>query len=167
VLRVTDYKPSAQRTIDEMRPELEASLRAQAVRKAAVAAASAEAAKLNGGASFADVAKGLGLQPTGAVTLARTTDTVPAPLLKAAYAVPRPAPGKVSSGTAVLPDGDVAIFVVTDVKSGALPTTPDAGSLVSQLAQRVAGQNAGIEFSAYVAELVRTAKVKLNEKVFE
>ena len=29
------------------------------------------------------------------------------------------------------------------------------------------GQGAGIEFSAYVAELVRTAKVKLNEKVFE
>jgi len=81
--------------------------------------------------------------------------------------VPKPAPGKVSSGTAVLPTGDIALFVVTDVKSGALPTTPDAASLVSQLAQRVAGQSAGIEFSAYVAELVATAKVKLNEKVFE
>ena len=124
VLRVTDYKPSAQRSIDEMRPDIEASLRAQAVRKAAVAAASAEAARLNGGASFADVAKGLGLQPAGAVTLTRTTETVPAPLLKAAYAVPRPAPGKVSSGTAVLPDGDIALFVVTDVKSGALPRLP-------------------------------------------
>jgi peptidyl-prolyl cis-trans isomerase D len=167
VLRVTDYKPSAQRTLDEMRPEIEASLRAQAVRKAAVAAASAEAARLNDGASFADVAKGLGLQPTGVVTLSRTTDAVPAPLLKAAYAVPKPAPGKVSSGTAVLPSGDIALFVVTDAKSGALPTTPDAGSIVTQLAQRIAGQSAGIEFSAYVAELVRTAKVKLNEKVFE
>ena len=167
VLRVTDYKPSVQRTLDEMRPEIEASLRAQAVRKAAVAAASAEAARLNGGASFADVAKGLGLQPAGVVTLTRTAETVPAPLLKAAYAVPRPAPGKVSSGTAVLPNGDIALFVVTDVKSGALPATPDAASQVSQLAQRVAGQGAGIEFSAYIAELVRTAKVKLNEKVFE
>jgi peptidyl-prolyl cis-trans isomerase D len=167
VLRVTDYKPSVQRTLDEMRPDIEASLRAQAVRKAAVAAANAEAARLSGGASFADVAKGLELQPTGVVTLTRTTDTVPAPLLKAAYAAPRPAPGKVSSGTAVLPNGDVALFVVTDVKSGALPTTPDAGPIMSQLAQRVAGQNAGVEFSAYVAELVRTAKVKLNEKVFE
>jgi peptidyl-prolyl cis-trans isomerase D len=167
VLRVTDYKPSAQRSIDEMRPELEAGLRAQAVRKAAVAAASAEAARLNSGASFADVAKGLGLQPAGAVTLTRTTETTPAPLIKAAYAVPRPAPGKVGSGTAVLPGGDIALFVVTDVKSGALPTTPDAGPLVTQLAQQIAGQGAGIEFSAYVAELVRNAKVQLNEKVFE
>ena len=167
VLRVTDHKPSRQRSIDEMRPELEAALRAQAVRKAALAAASAEAARLNGGASFAEVAKGLGLQPAGAVTLTRTSETTPESLIKAAYAVPRPTPGKVSSGTAVLPGGDIALFVVTDVKSGALPTTPDAGALVTQLAQQVAGQSAGIEFSAYVAELVRNAKVRLNEKVFE
>jgi peptidyl-prolyl cis-trans isomerase D len=167
VLRVTDYKPSTQRTIDEMRPEIEASVMAEAVRKAAMAAASADAARVNGGAAFADVAKALDLEPSGAVTLTRTVDTVPAPLLKAAYAAPRPAPGKVTSGTALLPNGDVALFVVTDVKSGALPTTPEAGSLMAQLAQRVAGQSAGVEFSAYVAELVRTAKVRLNEKVFE
>ena len=43
----------------------------------------------------------------------------------------------------------------------------DAGPLVTQLAQQIAGQGAGIEFSAYVAELVRNAKVQLNEKVFE
>jgi peptidyl-prolyl cis-trans isomerase D len=167
VLRVTDYKPSAQRTIDEMRPEIEASVLVQAVRKAALSAASADAARVNGGAAFADIAKALDLQPSGVVTLTRAADSVPAPLLKAAYAAPRPASGKVTSGTAVLPNGDVALFVVTGVKSGALPTTPDAGSLVAQLAQQVAGQSAGVEFSAYVAELVRTAKVRLNEKVFE
>ncbi len=167
VLRVTDYKPSAQRTLEEMRPEIEASLRDQAVRQAALAAAGADAARVNGGAAFADVAGALGLQPAGVVTLMRTTDTVPASLLKAAYAVPRPAPGKVTSGTAVLPDGDIALFVVTDVKSGTLPATPDAVGLVAQQAQRAANQSAGAEFSAYVAELVRTAKIRLNEKVFE
>jgi peptidyl-prolyl cis-trans isomerase D len=167
VLRVTDYKPSAQRTLDQMRPEIEVTLREQAVRKAALAAASADAARVNDGAAFADVAGALGLQPTGVVTLTRTTDTVPASLLKAAYDVPRPAPGKVASGTAVLPNGDIALFVVTDVKSGTLPTTPDAVGLVTQQAQRVAGQSAGAEFSAYVAELVRTAKIRLNDKVFE
>jgi peptidyl-prolyl cis-trans isomerase D len=167
VLRVTDHKPSAQRTLDEMRAQIEASLRDQAVRRAALAAASADAARVNDGVAFADVAGALGLQPTGVVTLTRTTDTVPAPLLKAAYDVPRPAPGKVTSGTAVLPNGDIALFVVTDVKSGTLPTTPDAVGLVAQQAQRVASQSAGAEFSAYVAELVRTAKIRLNDKVFE
>jgi peptidyl-prolyl cis-trans isomerase D len=167
VLRVTDHKPSAQRSIEEMRPEIEAAVRAQSVRKAALAAASAEAARLNDGASFADVTKGLGLQSTGAVTLTRTSETTPASLIKAAYAVPRPAPGKVSSGTAVLPGGDIALFVVTDVKSGALPTAPDSGPVLAQLAQQIAGQSAGFEFSAYLEELVRNAKVKLNEKVFE
>jgi peptidyl-prolyl cis-trans isomerase D len=167
VLRVTDYKPSAQRTLDEMRPEIETSLRDQAVRQAALAAASADAARVNDGVAFADVAGALGQQPTGVVTLTRATDTVPASLLKAAYDVPRPAPGKVTSGTAVLPNGDIALFVVTDVKSGTLPTTPDAVGLVTQQAQRVASQSAGAEFSAYVAELVRTAKIRLNDKVFE
>jgi peptidyl-prolyl cis-trans isomerase D len=167
VLRVTDYKPSAQRTLEEMRPQIEASLRDKAVRQAALAAASADAARVNGGAAFADVAGALGLQPAGVVTLTRTTDTVPASLLKAAYGVPRPAPGKATSGTAVLPNGDIALFVVTDVKSGTLPATPDAVGLVTQQAQRVANQSAGAEFSAYVAELARTAKIRLNEKVFE
>jgi hypothetical protein len=38
---------------------------------------------------------------------------------------------------------------------------------MSQIAQRAAGQLAGAEFGAYVDELVRTAKVTVNEKVFE
>ena len=167
MLRVTDHKPSAQRTLDEMRPQIESSLREQAVRQAALAAAGADAARINAGAAFGDVAGALGLQPAGVVTLTRTTDTVPASLLKAAYAVPRPAPGKATSGTAVLPNGDIALFVVTDVKSGTLPATPDAAGLVTQQVQRVANQSAGAEFSAYVAELARTAKIRLNEKVFE
>jgi len=66
----------------------------------------------------------------------------------------------------VLPNGDVALFVVNAVKGGAIPMTPDAAAQLSQQAQRAAGQVAGAEFSAYVAELVRTAKVSLNEKVF-
>jgi hypothetical protein len=66
-----------------------------------------------------------------------------------------------------MPNGDVAVFAVTAVRSGTMPTTPDAAQQLSQQAQRIAGESAGVEFSAYLAELVRTAKVKINDKIFE
>ena len=49
VFRVTDYKPAAPRPLDEVRTELEATLREQGARKAAEAAALADAARINGG----------------------------------------------------------------------------------------------------------------------
>jgi peptidyl-prolyl cis-trans isomerase D len=116
---------------------------------------------------MAEVAKGLGLAAAGVVTLSRTATEVPPPLLKAAFSAPRPAGGKPTAGTAILPGGDVAVFVVNSVTSGTLPMTPDSAAQMSQIAQRAAGQLAGAEFGAYVDELVRTAKVTVNEKVFE
>jgi peptidyl-prolyl cis-trans isomerase D len=167
VVRVTDYKPSVQQPIDAVRPQIEAALRDEGARKAAEAAAKAEAAKLNAGASFAEVTKQLDLQPAGASTVTRVAQGVSPELLKAVFATPRPAPGKAAGGTAVLPTGDVALFVVNAVRAGTIPTTPEAAAQLGQEAQRVARQAAGVEFSAYLAELVRTAKVRLNEKVFE
>jgi peptidyl-prolyl cis-trans isomerase D len=167
VLRVTDYKPATQQTLDAVRAQIESGLQAEAAQKAAEAAAKADAARIAAGTSLADVAKGLGLAPAGAVTLSRTATEVPPPLLKAAFAAPRPAGGKPTPGTAILPNGDIALFVVNSVTSGTLPMTPDSAAQMSQIAQRAAGQLAGSEFNAYVDELVRTAKVTVNEKVFE
>ena len=166
VLRVTDYKPAVQQGIDAVRPQIEAALRNEAALKAAESAAKADAARVTSGTSLAEVAQGLGLTASAPATVTRTSAEVPPPLLKAVFTAPRPAPGKVTGGTAVLPNGDVALFVVNAVKGGAIPMTPEAAAQLSQQAQRVAGQVAGAEFSAYVAELVRTAKVSLNEKVF-
>ena len=166
VLRVTDYKPAVQQGIDAVRPQIEAALRNEAALKAAESAAKADAARVTSGTSLAEVAQGLGLAASAPATVTRTSAEVPPPLLKAVFTAPRPEPGKVTGGTAVLPNGDVALFVVSAVKGGAIPMTPDAAAQLSQQAQRAAGQVAGAEFSAYVAELVRTAKVSLNEKVF-
>ncbi len=167
VLRVTDYKPATQQPLDAVRPQIEAALQAEAAQKAAEAAAKADVARIAAGTSLADVAKGLGLAPAGAVAVGRAAPEVPPPLLKAVFSAPRPVGGKPTAGTAILPNGDVALYVVNSVTSGTLPMTPDSAAQMSQIAQRAAGQLAGSEFNAYVDELVRTAKVTVNEKVFE
>jgi len=167
VVRVTDYKPAARRPLDEVRAEVEASLREQGARKAAEAAALAAAAKITSGAAFADVAKESGVAPAGASTIGRTAEGVEPALAKAVFTAARPAPGKATGGTAALANGDVAVFVVTAVRAGTAPSGPDAALQFRQVAQKAAGAAARAEFAAYEQELRRIAKIKLNEQVFE
>jgi peptidyl-prolyl cis-trans isomerase D len=164
VLRVTDHKTPAQRPLADVRTEIEASLRAEEAGKAAEAAAKAAAAKLTGGGAFADVAKELDVQGSGVVTLTRNAETVPPELRKAIFAAAAPAAGKTTAGTARL-NGATAVFLVSAARPGTMPAG-DAPEL-AQTVQQAAGQAAVIEFSNYVAELERTAKITKNEKVFE
>ncbi len=166
VFRVTDYKPAAPRPLDEVRPEIEATLREQGARKAAEAAALADAARITSGAAIAEVASAAGVAPVGAATVGRTAEGVPAGLLKAVFTASRPAPGKATGGTAVLPDGSVAVFVVSAVRAGIAPTGADAAVQLSQVMDKAAGMAARADFTAYVKELDRTAKIKLNDQVF-
>ena len=167
VLRVSDHQPAAQRPLDDVRGEVEATLREQAARKAAEDAAKAAAARItDGGESLADAAKALGLQPAGMTTVSRTADSVAPELLQAVFTAAHPTAGKVSAGTAVLGNGDVAIFTVIDVRPGKTDS-PEAALSMAQTAQRAQGQAGVAEFVAYVKELERNAKIKRNDKVFE
>lgn len=167
VLRVTDHKPAVQRPLDEVRADIEVTLRGQAARKAAEAAAKDVAAKVAGGAeSFAAATRALGLQPSGTITVSRKAAGVAPELLEAAFTVPHPADGKVSAGTALLASGDVALFTVNAVRPGTTDT-PEAAMALMQTMQRAQGMAGLAEFSAYVKELERNAKVTRNDKVFE
>jgi len=82
------------------------------------------------------------------------------------FAVAAPGAGKLSSGTATLPGGDAALFVVSAVRPGSL-TSPEAAAGLSGTAQQAAMQSALGEFSAYVTEIERNSKVTRNRKLFE
>lgn len=165
VVRVTDHRPPAQRSLDEVSGEIEAALRNEAAGDAAAAAARAVAEKLASGTSMADVAKALDLQPTGIMTISRNVEALPPELIKAVYSVPAPAAGRVAAGHAAFENGNAAVFVVTAVHPGVLPSI-DAAQL-GEFAQQAAGQQAALEFSAYVSEIERNAKVTRNPKVFD
>ena len=168
VLRVTDHQPPVQRPLDEVRASIEASLQDQAARKAADAAAKAAVAKVAAGSeTLAGAASALGLEPAGTTTVSRTAEILAPELLEAVFAAPHPAEGKVSAGTAVLTNGDVALFAVSAVHPGATTDTPEGALLLAQATQRAQGRIGAAEFTAYVKEIERNAKVKRNDKVFE
>ena len=165
VLRVTDHQPPAQRPLDDVRAEIETTLRNQAARQAAETAAKAAIERLAAGSSLGTVAMELGAQTTGPATFARGDEAIPLELRKAVFQAPAPAQGAASYGTAVLPSGDAVVFAVNAARAGAL--SPEAAAQFADSVQRAARQTALAEFAAYLAELERNAKVTRNPKVFE
>ena len=165
VLRVTDYKPAVQRPLDDVRAEVEATLRAEAATTAAEAAAREAAAKLAAGTPMAEVAREFNAQAaTAPMMVARNQEGFPPELSRAVFAVPPPAAGAVSTGTATLGNGSVAAFVVTRTVPGTMPADPAQAAQ----ARQDAGQREAIaEFTAYITELERTAKVTRNAQLFE
>jgi peptidyl-prolyl cis-trans isomerase D len=165
VLRVTDHKLPQPRPLDEVRGEIEAALRNEAAGKAAEAAARAAAEQFTAGADPAQVAQSVNGQATGVMTLSRTAEGLPPELIKAVFATPAPAAGKRVGGTASLADGNAVAFVVTGVQPGSVP--PGQETQVADVLRQAADQQGLIEFSAYVNEIARNAKVTRNEKVFD
>jgi peptidyl-prolyl cis-trans isomerase D len=166
VLRVTDHRPSTQRPLEEVRGEVEAGLRAERARDAAQAAVKDAASKLAAGGTWGEVTVGLGVQPAGAMTVARSAENLPADLRKAIFAVAPPESSGSRPGTALLPSGDAVLFLVSGVRPGSMAAL-DAASRFIETSQEAAGRAATAEFAAYVAELERTAKVTRNPKLFE
>jgi len=165
VLRVTDHQPPAQRPLEDVRSDIEATLRTEAARQAAEAAARTAVERLAAGGSLSAVAAELGAQPAGPTTFSRGDEAIPLELRKAVFLAPAPAQGQVSHGTAVLPNGDAVVFAVNAARAGSM--SPEAAAQFAESAQRAAQQTALAEFAAYVAELERNAKVTRNPKVFE
>jgi len=167
VLRVTDHKAAQQRPLADVQADVEAKLRGEAAHRAAQAAAAAAAAKVAAGESLA-AAAGPGAALTPKQSLGRAgAESVAPEVVKAAFGLARPEPGKVSAGTASLANGDVAIVVVSAVRSGdASMPEQQLQALRAQTARRASEQAAATEFAAYANELQRVAKIKKNDAVF-
>lgn len=173
VLRVTDHQTPAQRPLESVQTEIEAQLRTAGAQRAAAAAATTMAQRVNAGEPLATAAAGAALEVTAPQVVTRTgpaSDTaapVSPELLTGIFRAPRPAgAGKVSAGAVTLASGDQAVFVVSEVRRGVAGGTPEIALVNAQRAQAAASQAAAAEFSAYLGELQRTAKVTRNDKVF-
>ncbi len=170
VLRVTDHKSAEQRPLDAVRDEITARLQQDGARKAAADAAAALAKRVSAGESLAPVAGPAGLTVTAPQTVTRsgpvseTAAPVPPELIKAVYQAPYPSAGMPSAGSVTLASGDAVAFAVTGVQPGGLDAT--AAAELPQHAQQFAQVNGAVEFTAYLEELKRTSKVKVNDKLF-
>jgi hypothetical protein len=100
------------------------------------------------------------------MSIRRNAEGVPPDVLNAIFGVAAPAAGRIASGVSPLPNGDVALFVVDAVRPGSM-AAPEIAAQSAEITQQAAGQVAVGEFSAYLAELERTAKIKRNPKLWE
>ena len=166
VLRVTDHKQPEQRPLDAVRGDIEASLRANSAHDAARGAADAAAKRVEAGASLQEALTDLRGVVAQRTTLQRTDSPLPAELVSAVFAAPRPASGRRVAGTAALTSGDAAVFVIDEARAGSLSTSTDASEMGQRLQQQ-ARMSGATELSAYLADLERTAKITRNEKAFE
>jgi peptidyl-prolyl cis-trans isomerase D len=166
VLRVSDHQPPKQKPLEQVSGQITVELQQQKAKAAAEEAAKAAAVKLQSGASMAQVASELGATPSGPVTARRRAVDQPQELVTAIFAAPRPAEGKPSAGTASLPGGDVAVFVVNSARPGSMAEMQQAATFAQEV-QQLAVQGAMSEFRAYVDELARGAEITRNSKLFE
>jgi peptidyl-prolyl cis-trans isomerase D len=166
VLRVTAHAEPRQKELAAVRTEIEAELKAQSARKAAVAAADAALARLGKGAAWAEVVTGLGVTPAARVTVERRNPELPAELVTAVFAAAAPAAVAAwpTPGKATLASGDPVLFVVYGRRPG---TPPDQPGELAQRARITSSVTAASEFAAYVTQLTSDARIKRNDKAFE
>jgi peptidyl-prolyl cis-trans isomerase D len=163
VLKVLEYHAAAAKPLDSVRAEVTAALRQDAGAKAARAAVDAGLVKLNGGASFDEVVKGLGISAGAPMSVGRGDPQLPVQLRDAAFAAPQPA-GKPVYQALSLDGGNAALLAVLAVHAGTAGANPKADE---QLVSRFVQRHREADLEAYVAEMQRRAKVRRNDTVFD
>ncbi len=143
-LRVKEHKPAALRPLDEVRAEIVAQLKLEAMRDRARQSGEELQKRLQQEEDAEALAKQQGLTWVKAGMIRRADAKLPAPVLRAAFTLPKAQP---AIGGATLDNGDYAVVRVTNVREG------DAAAL--DTAERL----------ALVRELQRDAAERLYEDV--
>ena len=170
VLRVTDHVTPSQKPLEAVRADVIAKLTEQSAKAAAEKQGQSTVEQLAAGSlQWAALSKNLPASPVGKKLLERTA-TVDQPLvLKKAFAVSKAevAADKPAFRGVLLDNGDFAVLMVGAVQSGAAGAPEAIKARISDLRtaqEQTAGTN---DFSAYIHELLRTAKVTTNPAAFQ
>ncbi|MBK7250129.1 MAG: SurA N-terminal domain-containing protein [Gammaproteobacteria bacterium] len=162
LVKVLEHRRPAAKPLEAVRAQIVATLRAERGAAAARAAAAAALKRLDSGESFDAVVAGLGITAEPARFIGRSDPSVPAQLRERAFQGPKPAQ-PVRFSLALEGDG-AAIGVVTRAREGQGGENP---ALRAQRVQQLTGRRAMGEFTAYVDEMRRRARVETNPKAFE
>ena len=162
VAKVLEHRAPKPLPLSEVRDGIVAAITKEQSGQAALKAAQAARAQLEGGASFDAVAQGLKVSAEPAHFIGRNDPSVQGPLRQAAFAMAPPA-GRPIFSALPLASGGAAVLEVSAVRTVA---NPDAQAAAQRADQQTQGQAQG-EVLAYAAELRRTADVRKNPKAFE
>jgi peptidyl-prolyl cis-trans isomerase D len=170
VLRVSDHVKPAQKPLEAVRAEVVAKLTEQSAKAAAEKEGQSDVEQLVAGTlQWSALNKKLPASPVGKKLLERNA-TVDQPLvLKKAFAVSKTeiSSDKPAYRGVLLDNGDYAVLTVSSVQSGSAGAPDVIKARISELRtaqEQISGTN---DFSAYMHELLRTAKVTTNPAAFE
>jgi peptidyl-prolyl cis-trans isomerase D len=164
VFKVLEHHSPAPQSIASVRDEVIAAVRKNESTAAAKAAADDALKRLQGGASWDEVAKSLDVKVTPAAFIGRSDPQLPAQVRQAAFAVPRPDAGKPAYSAIALDDGGAAVLAVTAVKPGNAGANPQNDE---QLTTQYMERDREGDMRAYLLELQRRATVKTNPTIFQ
>jgi peptidyl-prolyl cis-trans isomerase D len=147
----------------EVRAGIIAALKKQRETDAALAAAQAARSQLLAGAAFDQVATHLKVKADPPKFVGRGDPSVPAEILTAAFAAPKPVHGPVYQAV-TLPKGGAAVIAITQIRSGAQQTNKYLEQALEQQQIQSTGDAVAL---AYIAQLRATAKVRKNPDAFQ
>lgn len=156
VLRVAEHDEASARPLEQVRSEIVETLRAEQAAAAAQRVAEELAGRVRAGEPFAEVAGSYAVTDAGLV--ARDAAEVPDPIRSLAFTLPRPAEGATSVGSQVLPEGDAAVVVVSEIADGDL----DALDAVvrAQQSRGLAQRTGSALFEDLLEDLQQRAKIE-------
>ena len=168
VLRVANRTPASTKPLAEVRPIIEAQVRAQAARDLAAKQGNEALTKLKGGATWESVASELKLAPAGRRWVSRDDAIAPQKVLQAAFNAPttQVVETKPYFGSTKTDDGSFAVYSVSQIKLG--DPTKETEQQRTARSTGTVDAIANYEFGAYMSAMEANAKIRRNdEKVFE
>jgi peptidyl-prolyl cis-trans isomerase D len=158
VVRVKEQIPARQRTLDEVRNELEAELRREQAEAALQARLQQLLAALESGEPLADIAPDLSW--TEVTMVEREQAGMPLEVNRKAFELPRPQQGAASFAAVRLRGGDQALLRVTAVHEPELSGIEP--EIKRQVADFLATLNGQLDYQLHVEALFDAAEIKRN-----
>ncbi|AMN46401.1 peptidyl-prolyl cis-trans isomerase D [Steroidobacter denitrificans] len=167
VLRVTGHTPATPRPLAQVQEQIRATLKTQRMRELAKQQGEDAAGRLHQGESWAQVTHALGVDAIAARFVTRDDKVIPGAVLAAAFAVPTAQIGtdKPYIAGVTTDEGNYAVYAVSQARAG----DPAAESEQERRdrRRRAERRNGNQEFSAYLAQAERRAKIVRNDTLFD
>jgi peptidyl-prolyl cis-trans isomerase D len=166
VARVSQYNPSEQQGLDEVRDGINEELGLESALSEIESDKADALARLEAGDPVSAVASDLGKRWQRAELATRAGATpqgpaeIPRDVLNEAFALPRPATGEKSVGSVTGPSGS-ALVVVTRVLAGDVAATSE--TFVDQLSKEVVARDQQLEFAAFFNAAQQAVGVSRSE----
>lgn len=163
VFKVLEHHAPAPQPLASVRDEIIAAIKKSESTVAAKAAADDAVKQLDGGASFDQLVKSLGVSSAPAAYIGRNDPQIPLQVRQEAFQVPHPN-GKPVDRAVALDDGGAAVVAVTAVKAGASGVNPQNDA---QTVSQYLGRDRDGAMNAYLQEMQRRATIKRAPNIFQ